>query len=121
MLEVVDPRRSSSERDEGRPCSVSAAPRACALLVDPSAAHHGTPNSAAHPSRTQRPGQLGSEAPGNDMNARRTTATEILRLFTASRLPATSQDRNFTVAVALTMNGPVYVGLLSVGVVPLVV
>lgn len=55
-----------------------------------------------------------------DVNAS-CAATEIFRLCTDSTLPATSHDRNCTVVVVLTVKAPVYVGLLRVGVVPLVV
>ena len=47
--------------------------------------------------------------------------TEIFWLLTDSTLPATSQDRKRTVVDVLSENGPVYVGLDNVGVVPSVV
>jgi len=62
---------------------------------------------------------LQTQSDPNDLAARRMD-TEIFRLLTVSTLPATSQDRYCTVVVALIVNGPAYVGLLSVGVVPLV-
>jgi hypothetical protein len=45
----------------------------------------------------------------------------IFWVRTVSTLPAASHERNFTVVVARRVSGPVYVGLLSVGVVPFVV
>jgi hypothetical protein len=45
----------------------------------------------------------------------------IAWLLTASTLPATSQDLNRTVVLELTVKGPVYVGLVRLGVLPLVV
>ena len=53
-----------------------------------------------------------------------TGACESMRMscdFAASTLPALSHERYLTVVVAETVNGPVYVGLATVGVEPSVV
>ncbi len=62
-----------------------------------------------------------AQAVPNDLSDKRPMDTWILWLLTDSTFPATSQDRKRTVVVPPIVNGPVYVGLSTVGVSPLVV